>query len=101
MHQQASQSPINLFMLSSCCCSDLQVDHIYASAGGTKDTGCPHNIFLMPSLWLLSDLQVDRTYASAGGTIQALRLLFEEGRLMAGNIAGGTHHAFRDRSVWV
>lgn len=48
-------------------------------------------------LW--SDLQVDRTYASAGGTIQALRLLFEEGRLMAGNIAGGTHHAFRDRSV--
>ena len=47
------------------------------------------------------DAQVDRTYASAGGTIQALRLLFEEGRLMAGNIAGGTHHAFRDRSVGV
>ena len=30
---------------------------------------------------------------------QATRLLFEEGRLLTANVAGGTHHAFRDRRV--
>ena len=40
---------------------------------------------------------VDRTLASAGGTVEACRLLFTEGRKITANIAGGTHHAFRDR----
>jgi len=40
---------------------------------------------------------VGRTFSSAGGTIQATRLLFEEGRLITANIAGGTHHAFHAR----
>ncbi|GAX83192.1 hypothetical protein CEUSTIGMA_g10618.t1 [Chlamydomonas eustigma] len=43
---------------------------------------------------------VDRTFSSAGGTIQATRLLFEEGRMMTANIAGGTHHAFRSKLMF-
>lgn len=40
---------------------------------------------------------VDRTLASAGGTVEACRLLLKEGRKISANVAGGTHHAFRDR----
>ena len=61
------------------------------------DTGslCPS--LSLPPFRHVVCAQVARTFASAGGTIQATRLLFEEGRLMAANVAGGTHHAFRAR----
>lgn len=38
---------------------------------------------------------VERSRRSAGGTIEACRLALEEGAAV--NLAGGTHHAFRDR----
>jgi acetoin utilization deacetylase AcuC-like enzyme len=40
---------------------------------------------------------VNRTLASAGGAVEACRLLFTEQRRITANVAGGTHHAFRDR----
>lgn len=41
---------------------------------------------------------VSRTFASAGGTVAATRhVLQQQGSLMSGNVAGGTHHAFADR----
>eukprot|EP01025_Chloroclados_australasicus_P045947 TRINITY_DN50698_c0_g1_i2.p1 TRINITY_DN50698_c0_g1~~TRINITY_DN50698_c0_g1_i2.p1 ORF type:complete len:284 (-),score=31.37 TRINITY_DN50698_c0_g1_i2:95-946(-) len=39
---------------------------------------------------------VHRTLSSAGGTVAALHSIYLEEARMAGNIAGGTHHAFRD-----
>ncbi|KAG2488079.1 hypothetical protein HYH03_013382 [Edaphochlamys debaryana] len=44
-----------------------------------------------------SEQLVGRTFASSGGTVQAMHLVMRQGRGIAGNIAGGTHHAFRDR----
>ena len=38
---------------------------------------------------------VDRTLASTGGTLEAARVALRQG--MAGGLAGGTHHAFRDQ----
>eukprot|EP00798_Chlamydomonas_sp_ICE-L_P001717 gene1717-33124_t len=40
---------------------------------------------------------VGRNFSSTGATVEATRLLFEEGRLMTANVAGGTHHAFKSR----
>eukprot|EP00198_Chlamydomonas_reinhardtii_P014387 XP_001703724.1 predicted protein [Chlamydomonas reinhardtii] len=40
---------------------------------------------------------VGRTFSSCGGTVAATHLVMQQGRGIAGNIAGGTHHAFRDR----
>jgi acetoin utilization deacetylase AcuC-like enzyme len=41
-----------------------------------------------------SEALVARSLASAGGTLAAARAALEDG--IAGNLAGGTHHAFRD-----
>ncbi|GFR49756.1 hypothetical protein Agub_g11915, partial [Astrephomene gubernaculifera] len=40
---------------------------------------------------------VGRTFASSGGTVEAMHVVMRQGRGIAANIAGGTHHAFRDR----
>lgn len=40
---------------------------------------------------------VQRSLASVGGTIAAARSALEGGSGIAGNLAGGTHHAFADR----
>ncbi|KAG2430988.1 hypothetical protein HYH02_013520 [Chlamydomonas schloesseri] len=40
---------------------------------------------------------VGRTFSSCGGTVAATHLVLQQGWGIAGNIAGGTHHAFRDR----
>jgi len=42
-----------------------------------------------------SPAMVERSRRSAGGTIEACRAALEEGAAV--NLAGGTHHAFRDR----
>lgn len=42
-------------------------------------------------------LQVSRTFASAGGTVAAARAALAHGLKMTANVAGGTHHAFRDK----
>lgn len=42
-----------------------------------------------------SPAMVERSRRSAGGTIEACRTALEEGAAV--NLAGGTHHAFRDR----
>ncbi|MEY2988995.1 MAG: hypothetical protein RJB13_2516 [Pseudomonadota bacterium] len=40
---------------------------------------------------------LDRALASVEGTLSATRSLLKDGGLLAGVLAGGTHHAFRDR----
>ncbi|MEW5318395.1 MAG: hypothetical protein WDW38_009620 [Sanguina aurantia] len=40
---------------------------------------------------------VGRTFASTGATVAATRLVLTHGCGIAANVAGGTHHAFRDR----
>jgi acetoin utilization deacetylase AcuC-like enzyme len=42
-----------------------------------------------------SDALVERSRRSAGATVEACRAALDEG--VAANLAGGTHHAFRDR----
>ncbi|GLC47189.1 hypothetical protein PLESTB_001622600 [Pleodorina starrii] len=49
-----------------------------------------------------SEQLVGRTFASCGGTVAAMHVVMQRhqqqgGGAIAGNIAGGTHHAFRDR----
>ncbi|EFJ47569.1 hypothetical protein VOLCADRAFT_91828 [Volvox carteri f. nagariensis] len=45
-----------------------------------------------------SEQLVGRTFASCGGTVAAMHVVMQQGgSIIAGNIAGGTHHAFRDR----
>jgi len=41
-----------------------------------------------------SERMVERSRRASGGTLDACRVAFEEG--FAANLAGGTHHAFRD-----
>jgi len=42
-----------------------------------------------------STQMVERSHRASGGTVDACRAAIEEG--LAANLAGGTHHAFRDR----
>lgn len=44
-----------------------------------------------------SEQLVGRTFSSCGGTVAATHEVLGGGRAIAGNIAGGTHHAFRAR----
>ncbi|GLI71158.1 hypothetical protein VaNZ11_016260 [Volvox africanus] len=44
-----------------------------------------------------SEQLVGRTFASCGGTVAAMHVVMQQREGIAGNIAGGTHHAFRDR----
>ena len=42
-----------------------------------------------------TERMVERSHRASGGTVDACRAAIEEG--LAANLAGGTHHAFRDR----
>jgi len=64
-------------------------EYVRAFCEGTIDARAVRRIGIP---W--SEAFVRRTLASVGGTLAASRVALEEG--IAGNIAGGTHHAFRE-----
>ncbi len=85
----------------------LQVGRTFSSCGGT--VAATHEVlgggrsrpqtFRLIHMLIHARLQVGRTFSSCGGTVAATHEVLGGGRALAGNIAGGTHHAFRAR--WV
>ena len=64
--------------------------YVEAFLEGRLDEAAARRIGLRP--W--TDRIVERTLKILGGSVAATRALFEEGLDRAGNLAGGTHHAF-------
>lgn len=84
----------HLFLAAPASREDLELAHdpLYVDAvvRGTLDEG---RIRRLGFPW--SESLVRRTFRSVGGTLAALAWALETGS--AGHLAGGTHHAFRDR----
>lgn len=76
--------------------ADLELAHsagyIDAFLGGHLEEAAARRIGLRP--W--TDRIVERTLRILGGSVAATHALFREGHRRAGNLAGGTHHAFAD-----
>ena len=79
-----------------CAIEDLRTAHdgayIDAFLENRLDDRMARRIGLRP--W--TDRIIERTLKILGGTVAATHALFREAHRVTGNLAGGTHHAFRD-----